>query len=46
MKGGTVVSEAGFSPSLDGKFVGSGNDYIRVDPDGKFMRLDAHGVIE
>ncbi|KAL9620791.1 MAG: hypothetical protein Q9160_004691 [Pyrenula sp. 1 TL-2023] len=46
MTGGTVVSESSFLPALNAKFKGTGNDYIHNDPDGKRMRLDAHGVIE
>jgi hypothetical protein len=46
MVAGTVTSEANFSPSLKGKFIGTGNDYIRVDPDGKHLRLDAHSLIQ
>lgn len=43
---GTVTSEPGFFPSLDGEFVGTGNDYIHHDPNGKFMRLNAHAVVK
>lgn len=46
MTGGTIKSEPGFSPALDAEFVGTGNDYIRHDVDGKRMRLDAHGVVK
>ncbi|KAF3392930.1 hypothetical protein DPV78_009700 [Talaromyces pinophilus] len=46
MVGGTVISESGFTPALDAKFEGTGNDYIRNDPDGKRMRLNAHGVVK
>ncbi|KAK2760752.1 hypothetical protein FQN54_001988 [Arachnomyces sp. PD_36] len=46
MTGGTIKSEPGFSPALDSKFVGTGNDYIRNDVDRKRMRLDAHGVVK
>jgi len=46
MVAGAVTSEAGFSPSVSGKFIGMGNDYIHADPDGKHLRLDAHSVIE
>lgn len=46
MIGGTVKSESGFSPAVDGKFKGTGNDYIHNDPTGKHMRLNAHGVVE
>ncbi|KAI9738650.1 MAG: hypothetical protein M1834_008155 [Cirrosporium novae-zelandiae] len=46
MTGGTVKSEPGFSPVIDAEFVGTGNDYIHTDPDGRFMRLDAHGVLK
>ncbi|RAO67663.1 uncharacterized protein BHQ10_003675 [Talaromyces amestolkiae] len=44
--GGTVVSEPGFTPSLNAKFEGTGNDYVRSDPDGKRTRLNAHSVIK
>lgn len=46
MVGGTVISEPGFTPSLNASFVSTGNDYIHRDPDGKRMRLNAHGVIK
>ncbi len=46
MLGGTMKSESGFSPVVDAKFKGVGNDYIHNDPSGKHMRLDAHGVLE
>lgn len=46
MSGGTVKSAPGFSPALDAEFVGVGNDYIHADPDGKHLRLNAHGVIK
>jgi len=46
MVAGAVTSEADFSPSVNGKFIGMGNDYIHADPDGKHLRLDAHSVIE
>ena len=46
MTGGTVKSEAGFSTSIDAEFVGTGNDYIRNDPSGTQMRLNAHGVVK
>lgn len=45
MVGGTVKSEPGFSPQFNGELVGTGNDYIHADPDGKRLRLNAHGVI-
>ena len=41
-----MTSEEGFSPAFDGEFVGTGNDYIHSDPDGKHLRLNAHGVIK
>lgn len=44
MPEGSVRSEPGFEPAIDATFSGSGNDYIRGDPDGKHMRLDAHAV--
>ena len=46
MVGGTVTSEPGFTPALNATFEGTGNDYIRNDPDGKRMRLNAHGVLK
>lgn len=46
MSGGTVKSAPGFSPAIDAEFVGVGNDYIHADPDGKHLRLNAHGVIK
>lgn len=45
MTGGTAVSSDGFEPKIEAVFEGVGNDYIRIDPDGKKMRLDAHGVL-
>ncbi len=46
MTGGTIKSEAGFSPEIDAEFVGTGADYIHNDPSGKHMRLNAHGVVK
>ena len=46
MVGGSIKTEEGFSPSIDAEWVGVGNDYIRTDPDGKHMRLDAHGTLK
>ncbi|KAM5507952.1 hypothetical protein McanMca71_001223 [Microsporum canis] len=46
MTGGTVKSEPGFSPAFNGKLASNGNDYIRTDPDGKRLRLDAHTVVK
>lgn len=46
MTGGTMKSESGFSPSVDARFKGTGNDYIHNDPTGKQMRLNAHGLLE
>ncbi|RMJ24792.1 hypothetical protein PHISP_04341 [Aspergillus sp. HF37] len=46
MTGGTVKSAPNFSPAIDADFVGVGNDYIHADPDGKHLRLNAHGVIK
>ncbi|KAL1953663.1 hypothetical protein VTO42DRAFT_2374 [Malbranchea cinnamomea] len=44
--GGNVKGESGFSPALNGEFIGQGNDYIHMDPDEKRLRLDAHGVVK
>lgn len=46
MVNGTVTSESGFLPSLNGVFVGTGNDYIHHDPNGKAMRLNAHAIVK
>jgi len=46
MTGGSVKSEPNFSPSVDCEWIGTGNDYIHNDPDGKNMRLDAHAVVK
>lgn len=46
MTGGTITPAPGFSPALDADFVGTGNDYIHMDPDNGRMRLDAHGVVK
>ena len=46
MSGGSLISDPSFNPSIDAEFVGMGNDYIHNDPDGKHMRLDAHGVVK
>ncbi|KAL8752739.1 MAG: hypothetical protein Q9184_005642 [Pyrenodesmia sp. 2 TL-2023] len=45
MTGGTAVSHPDFNPSIDTILDSRGNDYIRTDPDGKHMRLDAHTVL-
>ncbi len=46
MTGGTLKSEPNYSPSIDAEWVGTGNDYIHNDPDGKNMRLNAHAVVK
>ena len=46
MTGGTAISHADFSPAIDAVLDSRGNDYIRMDPDGKRMRLDAHTVLK
>ncbi|KAE8145336.1 hypothetical protein BDV25DRAFT_144741 [Aspergillus avenaceus] len=46
MTGGIVKSDPSFSTAIDAQFVGVGNDYIHADPDGKHMRLNAHGVLK
>ncbi|KAL8903706.1 MAG: hypothetical protein Q9207_003750 [Kuettlingeria erythrocarpa] len=46
MTGGTAISHPTFSPSIDAVLESRGNDYIRNDPDGKHMRLDAHTVLK
>ncbi|KAL8850090.1 MAG: hypothetical protein Q9221_004951 [Calogaya cf. arnoldii] len=46
MTGGTAISHADFSPAIDAVLDSRGNDYIRMDPDGRRMRLDAHTVLK
>ncbi|PKY08707.1 hypothetical protein P168DRAFT_323784 [Aspergillus campestris IBT 28561] len=46
MIGGTVKSDSSFNLPIDAEFVGVGNDYIHGDPDGKHLRLNAHGVLK
>jgi len=46
MTGGSLKSEPGFSPAINASWVGRGADYIHVDPSGKHMRLNAHGVVK
>lgn len=46
LEGGSVKSEPGFPLSIDGIFASQGNDYIHNDPDGKHMRLSAHGLVK
>ncbi|KAL4791778.1 hypothetical protein BDV19DRAFT_370014 [Aspergillus venezuelensis] len=43
---GTFKSAEGYPLEIDAQIVGTGNDYIRADPDGGRLRLDAHGVIK
>lgn len=42
---GSIRSEPGFDIELEGSLVGTGNDYIHNDADGRHMRLDAHAVM-
>lgn len=46
MAGGNVLSEPGFAPSLNAKFEGTGNDYVRSGPDGKRTRFNTRSVIK
>ncbi|KAI4231970.1 MAG: hypothetical protein L6R40_007557 [Gallowayella cf. fulva] len=46
MTGGTAVSHPSFATPIDAVVDGQGNDYIRNDPSGKHMRLDAHAVLK
>lgn len=46
MKNVILKSEPGFEPAIDAEIVGNANDYIHNDPDGKHMRLNAHGVVK
>ncbi|KAL8832146.1 MAG: hypothetical protein Q9170_005005 [Blastenia crenularia] len=46
MPSGTLTSHPSFNLSVDAVFASQGNDYIRNDPDGKHMRLDAHAVLK
>lgn len=46
MTGGAMKSEPGFSPAVDATLKGVGNDYIHTDGTGKYMRLNAHAVLQ
>lgn len=43
--GGKLISLPTFPTQVDASFIGTGNDYIHNDPDGKLMRLDTHAVV-
>lgn len=44
--GGSMKSEPGFSPEIDAEIKLPGNDYTHNDNSGKYMRLNAHSVLE
>ena len=46
MTGGTLTSEPSFSPPINASWALAGADFIHNDPDGKRMRLDAHGAVK
>jgi RNA polymerase I-specific transcription initiation factor RRN6 len=46
MTSGTVKSEEGFEPQLDGELHGVGYDYIHSDADGGNMRLDVRSQVK
>jgi RNA polymerase I-specific transcription initiation factor RRN6 len=46
MVSGTVKSEEGFEPKLDGELHGIGYDYIHNDADGGNMRLDVRSQVK
>ena len=46
MVSGTVKSEPGFEPKLDGELHGTGYDYIHNDADGGNMRLDVRSQVK
>ncbi|KAL1798580.1 hypothetical protein ACET3X_002617 [Alternaria dauci] len=46
MVSGTVKSEEGFEPKLDGELHGVGYDYIHNDADGGNMRLDVRSQVK
>ncbi|KAF2129251.1 hypothetical protein P153DRAFT_366669 [Dothidotthia symphoricarpi CBS 119687] len=46
MISGTVKSEEGFEPKLDGELHGVGYDYIHNDSDGGYMRLDVRSQVK
>jgi RNA polymerase I-specific transcription initiation factor RRN6 len=46
MVSGTVKSEPGFEPKLDGELHGVGYDYIHNDADGGNMRLDVRSQVK
>ncbi|KAL4899025.1 hypothetical protein BDW74DRAFT_184133 [Aspergillus multicolor] len=43
---GVFKTQESFEPAFEAQVVGTGNDYIHVDPDGKHMRLNANGVLK
>jgi hypothetical protein len=43
---GVFKTAEGFEPAFEAQVMGTGNDYIHADPDGKHMRLNANGVIK
>ncbi|KAF1919926.1 RNA polymerase I-specific transcription-initiation factor-domain-containing protein [Ampelomyces quisqualis] len=46
MLSGTVKSEPGFEPKIDGKLHGVGYDYIHNDASGSHMRLDVRSQLK
>ncbi|KAL8678489.1 MAG: hypothetical protein Q9186_005159 [Xanthomendoza sp. 1 TL-2023] len=46
MTGGTAISHPSLQSSIDAVFADQGHDYIRADPSGKHLRLNAHGVLK
>ncbi|KAJ4368161.1 hypothetical protein N0V83_006517 [Neocucurbitaria cava] len=46
MVSGTVKSEPGFEPKLDGELHGVGYDYIHNDASGENMRLDVRSQVK
>ncbi|CAG7561676.1 unnamed protein product [Fusarium equiseti] len=40
---GTLISEPGYEPSIDAKFI-HGSDFLRRDPDGQWVKLEVTSV--
>ncbi|KAJ4137668.1 hypothetical protein NW768_003256 [Fusarium equiseti] len=42
---GTLISEPGYEPSIDAKFI-HGSDFLRRDPDGQWAKLEVASVAQ
>jgi hypothetical protein len=46
MPDGTLKSEPGFEFAIDAELHSVGYDFIRMDPDGKHLRLDVRSQLK